>query len=154
MKNKTVIQVDSREKSNQHITDCFAGKKIDYLVSKLPFGDYWNWCNPFVVVERKHSLLEVVRTLGSSHTQFLAEIKECSKHGVHMILLIEETQGFFELSDIIYWKNPYTDKNPKAMQGITIYKILKKYCEYYDFEVQFTTKNESADKILELLKAV
>jgi len=58
------------------------------------------------------------------------------------------------LEDIIYWKNPYTNKNPRAMQGTTIYKILKQYCEYYDFEVQFTTKEDSADRILELLKAV
>ena len=151
---RQIVQIDSREKNNVHITNCFDNKTTRYLVSKLPFGDYWNWCNPFVIIERKNSLLEVARTLGTSHNEFLAEIKTATKYGVHMILLIEESDGFFDLDDINLWRNPYTKKNPKAMQGSTICKILKKYCEYYNFEVLFTTKSECADKILELLKAV
>lgn len=153
MKNKTVIQVDSREKSNQHITDRFTDKKIDYLVSKLPWGDYQNWDNPRLIVERKHSILELVNSIGKDFERFKKELKEATRYGIHIIILIEE-DGYFDLEDLKCWVNPYKKKNPRAMSGETLYKILHSHMQYYNVEVQFTTKNECADKILELLKAV
>lgn len=153
MKNKTVIQVDSREKSNQHITDYFTKKKIDYLISKLPFGDYMNWDNPRLVIERKHSILELVNSIGTDFKRFKKELKEATRYGVHIIILIEE-DGYFDFEDLKCWCNPYKKKNPRAMTGETLYKILQSHMQYYNVEVQFTTKNLSADRILELLKAV
>ena len=153
MKNKTVIQVDSREKSNQHITDYFTKKKIDYLISKLPFGDYMNWDNPRLVIESKHSILELVNSIGTDFKRFKKELKEATRYGVHIIILIEE-DGYFDFEDLKCWCNPYKKKNPRAMTGETLYKILQSHMQYYNVEVQFTTKNLSADRILELLKAV
>lgn len=153
MKNKTVIQVDSREKSNQHITDYFTKKKIDYLISKLPFGDYMNWDNPRLVIERKHSILELVNSIGTDFKRFKKELKEATRYGVHIIILIEE-DSYFDFEDLKCWCNPYKKKNPRAMTGETLYKILQSHMQYYNVEVQFTTKNLSADRILELLKAV
>ena len=153
MKLKTVIQIDSREKNNQYITDCFTDKKIDYLVSKLPFGDYMNWDNPRLIIERKNSLTELALSLGRDFYRFKKEIKEATRLGVHIVILIEEN-GYFNLEDIKCWSNPYKKKNPRAISGETLYKILSSHIQYYNVEVQFTTKNECADKILELLKAV
>jgi len=39
------------------------------------------------------------------------------------------------------------------MSGETAYKILKSYLQFYNVEIQFTTKGNCADKIIELLKA-
>ena len=153
LKNKTVIQIDSREKRNQHITDRFTDKRIDYLVSKLPWGDYQNWDNPRLIIERKNSLTELASSLGKDFRRFKAEIKEATRFGVHIIILIEE-DGYFDLEDIKCWVNPYKKKNPRAMSGETLYKILHSHMQYYNVEVHFTTKNESADRILELLQAV
>ena len=153
MKQKTVIQIDSREKSNHHITDCFSDKKLDFLVSKLPFGDYMNWDNPRLVIERKNSLLELANTLGKDHERFKNELKKATRFGVHIILLIEE-DGYFDLDDIKYWVNPYKAKNPRAISGETIYKILYSYTQYYNIEIQFTSKGDCANIILEMLKAV
>lgn len=152
MKNKTVIQIDSREKCNQHITNCFADKKIDYFVSKLPFGDYMSLDNARLICERKSGLLEVVSTIGTEHARFKKELKEATRYGIHIIILIEE-EGFFCLEDVRSWINPFSKKNPRAMSGETIYKILSAYTKYYDVEIQFTSKGDAAQKILELLKA-
>lgn len=56
MKKKTVVQIDTREKANQHITDWFASRGIKFITSKLYAGDYMNWDNPRLVIERKTAL--------------------------------------------------------------------------------------------------
>lgn len=152
MKKKPVIWIDSREKNNQHITDCFADKRIDYFVSKLPIGDYMSLDNARLIIERKNSILEIVSTIGAEHERFKKELKDATKYGIHIIILIEE-EGFFCLEDVKSWVHPYIKKNPRAMTGETIYKILSAYTQYYDVEIQFTCKGDSAQRILELLKA-
>lgn len=152
MKKKPVIWIDSREKNNQHVTDCFADKNIDFFVSKLPYGDYMSLDNARLICERKSGLLEVVSTIGTEHERFKKELKDATRYGIHIIILIEE-EGFFCLEDVRSWVNPFNKKNPRAMSGETIYKILSAYTKYYNVEVQFTCKGDAAQKILELLKA-
>ena len=138
---------------NQHITDCFTDKKIDYLISKLPFGDYQSWDNPRLIIERKHSILELVNSIGKDFERFKNELKQATRFGVHIIILIEE-DGYFDLEDLKCWVNPYKKKNPRAVSGETLYKILCSHMQYYNVEVQFTSKSQCGNKILELLKAV
>lgn len=152
MEHKIVIWADSREKASEHILEAFDDKKIEYFVSKLPWGDYMNFNNTKLVIERKNSILELANTIGKDHERFKKELRKCTHYGAHMIILIEE-DGYFSLEDIKAWVNPYKKKYPRAVTGETIYKILQSYMQYYNVEVQFTTKNESADRILELLKA-
>lgn len=152
MKKKPVIWIDSREKGNTHITDCFASKHIDYFVSKLPFGDYMSLDDARLICERKNGLLEIVSTIGTEHERFKKELKDATRYGIHIIILIEE-EGFFCLEDVRSWVNPFSKKNPRAMTGETIYKILSAYTQYYNVEIQFTCKGDSAQRILELLKA-
>ena len=150
MEDKTVIWIDSREKANDHICDAFTNHNIKYFVSKLFVGDYMSMDNTRLVIERKSSLLEIANNLGREHQRFKEELRRCTNYGIHMIILIEEGSS---LEDIKAWVNPYKKKYPRAVTGETIYKILQSYIQYYNVEVQFTTKNECADRILELLKA-
>lgn len=57
------------------------------------------------------------------------------------------------MEDIKEWVNPFQKKNPRAISGNTIYKILSRYLEYYDMEIQFCDKAGAGERILELLKA-
>ena len=151
MKKKQVIWIDSREKENKHIAEYFVDQKIDFFVSKLPYGDYMSLNNARVIIERKCSILEMVSTLGKDHERFKKELKEATKYGIHLIILIEE-EGYFCLEDVKSWANPFRNKNQRAMSGETAYKILKSYIQYYDVEIQFTNKGDAGSKILELLE--
>jgi len=152
MKEKLVIWADSREKASEHILEVLDNKKIDYFVSKLPWGDYMNFNNTKLVIERKNSICEIVITIGKDHIRFRNQLKKATRFGVHTIILIEE-DGYFDLEDIKAWENPFKNKYPRAMSGETAYKILKSYLQFYNVEIQFTTKGNCADKIIELLKA-
>ena len=90
MKNKPVVWIDSREKENSHVTEYFDSKPIDHFTSKLPYGDYMSLDNARVIVERKCGILEMVSTLGKDHERFKKELKEATKYGIHLIILIEE----------------------------------------------------------------
>lgn len=146
----TVIQVDSREKNNQHILEYFEANNIKYVDSKLYVGDYMNWDNTRLVIERKNSILELVCTIGKYHNRFKSELTNATKIGIHIILLVEEN-GYNNIEDLKKWNNPFKSKNSRAMTGETVYKILKKYTECYNIEIQFTTKYQAGAKILSLL---
>lgn len=152
MKKKTVIQIDTREKANQHITDWFASRGIKFITSKLYAGDYMNWDNPRLVIERKNSIAELAVCLGKDHQRFRTELANATNCGIHIIILLEE-EGYFCLEDVKEWVNPFQKKNPRAISGNTIYKILSRYLEYYDMEIQFCDKAGAGKRILELLKA-
>ena len=147
-----MIQIDTREKNNQHITAYFSSKDVKFLCSKLPAGDYMNWDNHRIVVERENSILELANTVGSQHERFKAELKMTTDYGLHIIILVEE-DGFFCLDDLRYWENPFQKKNSRALSGESIYKILSRYIEYYDIEIQFCSKGDAAETILSLQKA-
>ena len=70
MEDKIVIWADSREKASEHILETFDDKKIEYFVSKLPWGDYMNFNNTKLVIERKNSILELANTIGKDHQRF------------------------------------------------------------------------------------
>lgn len=152
MKNKTVIQIDTREKSTDHIKDVFISKNVKFVSSKLLAGDYMNWDNPRIVVERKNSILELANTVGAQHERFKAELKMSTDYGLKIIILVEE-DGFFCLEDLKEWVNPFQTKNPRAMSGKTLYKILSRYLEYYDVEIEFCSKLDAGQRIIELLRA-
>lgn len=150
MKNKPVVWIDSREKENSHVTEYFDSKPIDHFTSKLPYGDYMSLDNARVIIERKCGILEMVSTLGKDHERFKKELKEATRYGIHLIILIEE-EGYFCIEDIKSWCNPYRKKNPRSMSGETAYKILNTYTQYYNVEIQFTCKGDAGQRILELL---
>lgn len=49
------------------------------------------------------------------------------------------------------WINPNLKRNPRAMTGEKMHKILSKYIEWYKIEVKFTTKDLAGFDIVELL---
>ena len=151
--NKTVIQIDTREKKNDYILSALDDNDIFCLQSKLPFGDYMNIDNPRVVVERKASLRELATNLCKHHDRFKQEMKNAQFYGIHIILLIEDNDGRTSVEDIKTWVNPSAKKNPRAVSGDTIYKILLSMQKYYCFDIEFTSKAACGSRIIQLLKA-
>ena len=159
-----IIQIDSREKAKatQKIIAEFDIQGIKHPVSKLMVGDYMNYDNPRVIVDRKQNLTEVCSNVCQDHDRFRRELVLAKENGIKLIILCEHGKDIKSLEDVIFWKNPRSEKRKKidgkwqtvqtnAMKGDVLYKILTTLQEKYGCEFQFCTKEETGKRIIELL---
>lgn len=97
---KLIVDIDSREKKNQHITNIFDKSNIQYQTSTLNFADYSfhiptiseldihekiSFAN-HISIERKNSLNEIAGNITKDRERFENEFK---RHEGMMILMIE-----------------------------------------------------------------
>ena len=107
-----IIQIDSREKSKaiQKIIAEFDRQGIKHPVSKLMVGDYMNYDNPRVIVDRKQNLTELCSNVCQDHDRFRRELVLAQENGIQLIVLCEHGKGVESLEDVIFWKNPRSEK--------------------------------------------
>lgn len=159
-----IIQIDSREKAKaiQKIIEEFDRQGIKHPVSKLMVGDYMNYDNPRVIVDRKQNLTEVCSNVCQDHDRFRRELVLAKENGIQLIILCEHGKDIKSLEDVIFWKNPRSEKRKKidgkwqtvhtnAMKGDVLYKILTTLEEKYGVRFEFCTKEETGKRIIELL---
>lgn len=159
-----IIQIDSREKAKaiQKIIEEFDKQGIKHPVSKLMVGDYMNYDNPRVIVDRKQNLTEVCSNVCQDHDRFRSELVLAKENGIQLIILCEHGKDIKSLEDVIFWKNPRSEKRKKidgkwqtvhtnAMKGDVLYKILTTLEEKYGVRFEFCDKEETGRKIVEIL---
>lgn len=167
MKEKNnLIMIDTREKVKaiKKIVSEFDRQKIGHISSKLYVGDYLNFDNPRLIIDRKQNLTELCSNVCQQHKRFREEIRRATEHGIKLIFLCEHGKGVKCLEDVIKWENPrryirskslYTgrweSKETKAISGEVLYKILHTIEERYDCKFLFCNKNETGKRIIELL---
>ena len=145
-----VIQIDSREQKYDYVLKYMDDNGIKYVRSKCVVGDYVNLENPMVVIDRKQSLQEVVGNVTTQHTRFVRELELAKELGFKLIVLIEEPD-IKTLGEVPSWYNWRLKKNPKAVSGKKLYRIMTTMQEKYDVNWIFTTKAKCGKKIVELL---
>lgn len=103
-----VIQIDSREKARAitKIVEEFDRQGIKHPVSKLLVGDYMNYDNPRLIVDRKQNLSELCSNVCQDHERFKRELYRAQEHGIKIIFLVEHGKGIRRLADVIWWENP------------------------------------------------
>lgn len=159
-----IIQIDSREKAKaiQKIIAEFDRQGIKHPVSKLMVGDYMNYDNPRVIVDRKQNLTELCSNVCQDHDRFRRELVIAQENGIQLIILCEHGKDIKSLEDVIFWKNPRSEKrkkidgkwqtvNTNAMKGDVLYKILTTLQEKYGVRFEFCDKDETGRKIVEIL---
>ena len=159
-----VIQIDSREKPKaiRSIIEEFDRQGIVHPVSKLWIGDYMNYDNPRVVVDRKQSLLEVVSNVTKDHERFRNEMLRAQQNGIKIVFLVEHGEGIESLEDVLFWENPrlykvkkvngkWTEYKTKATTGETLYNILRTMTKKYGVEFRFCRNEDTGRKIVEIL---
>ena len=159
-----IIQIDSREKSKaiQKIIAEFDRQGIKHPVSKLMVGDYMNYDNPRLIVDRKQNLTELCSNVCQDHDRFRRELMLSQENGIQLIILCEHGQGVDSLEDVIFCKNPRSEKRirfdgkwqtvqTKAMKGEVLYKVLTTLQDKYGVQFLFCTKEETGQKIVEIL---
>lgn len=158
------IQIDSREKAKAitKIINEFELRHIDYYISKLWVGDYMSLDNPRLIIDRKQNLTELCSNVCQQHERFKKELARAQEAHIQLIILVEHGKGIAKLEDVIWWKNPRSEKRvqingkwttieTKAMKGEVLYKILSTLKRKYGVRFEFCNKNDTGRKIIELL---
>ena len=145
-----VIQVDTREQKYDHIIKHFDSQGIKWVRSKCVVGDYVNLENPMVVIDRKKDLQEVAGNLCQQHERFVRELELARELGFKLIILVEEP-SITNLPNVCSWYNFRRRTNPRAINGRTLYKIMKTMEEKYGIKWEFCKKEKCGERIVELL---
>lgn len=161
-----IIQIDSREKARAitKIIETFDRAGVRHPISKPMVGDYMNYDNPRRIVDRKQNLSEICSNVCQDHERFRRELLLAQENDIQLIFLIEHGKEVRRLEDVIWWENPrrwkrvrdektgrWKDVETKAMQGSTLYKILKTLERKYGCRFEFCEKKDTGKKIIELL---
>lgn len=161
-----IIQIDSREKARAitKIVAEFDRQGITHPVSKLMVGDYMNYDNPRLIIDRKQNLSELCSNVCQDHERFRRELMLAQKNEIQLVFLVEHGNGIRQLTDVIWWENPRRwkrRKNPdtgrweevetKAMTGETLYKILCTQERKYGCRFLFCDKEQTGAEIIRIL---
>lgn len=113
-----IIQIDSREKERaiKKIVAEFDNQGIQHPVSKLMVGDYMNYDNPRLIIDRKQDLNEVCGNLTQQHKRFRNEVLKCNELGIRLIVLIEHGGNINSMDSVRQWKNPRQYKYERSIR--------------------------------------
>ena len=144
-----MIIVDSREKKWDHIREYFDKHGIKYASHKLETADYLNTDWPVVVVDRKANLQELCGNLSKGDgniIRFTAECRRAKEENRKLVVLIEGT-SISSVRDLGSWQSKYSKHNGRWLSDKMFNLTLS-----YGVEWQFCKKNETAKRILEILR--
>ena len=90
-----IIQIDSREKARaiKNIVEEFDRQGVKHPVSKLMVGDYMNYDNPRLIIDRKQNLTELCSNVCQDHDRFRRELIKAQENDIKIIFLVEHGQG-------------------------------------------------------------
>jgi|SRR5699024_2878266 len=142
-----VIQIDTREQKNYHITDYLDKKKVSYKSMKLDHGDYGAYIPKNeelgilrdthipVYIERKNSIDELASSI-KKRTRFENELIRSQKS--NFLILVEDGEGYEKLINSDYKSN----YNARALLG-----SLKTFEARYGFSSVFVSKTTAPNYI-------
>lgn len=121
--------------------------------SKLAFGDYA--LPPKVAIDTKMNMAEIANNIGGSkkeHERFRRELILAKECGSKLYILVENTDGIKQLSDVQYWENPRLKKEPRAITGLRLCKAMDTMQNKYGVRFMFCHPSQSARIITQLLE--
>lgn len=162
------IQVDTREhaKEWERIKDQFDALGVQYFRSKMYVGDYQSLDNPRLVIDRKKDLQEIVGNVCQQHERFKAELLRAKEQGIKLVILCEHGADIKRLEDVYFWQNPRKYQirwktvngkrvkdviSARAVDGNQLYKSLCTIRDRYNVDFVFCRKEETGQKIIEIL---
>lgn len=147
-----IIFEDTRNKPEKNVHIRWQLERLGYEVkrTKLYCGDYTLPTNQKICIDTKQDLQEVCGNLTQQHERFQAECLRAQEAGIKLIILVQES-NIKQLSDVPGWYNWRLKKNPRALNGLKLFKIMHTMSQKYGVEWQFTTKDMCGKRIIELL---
>ena len=143
-----LIIVDTREKGHKSILKYFDEHNIDYITSKLNYGDYMIYKDNSVVIDRKDSLLELAGNLchTSEHERIKREIARAKEDGCNDFIFLIAESKIKSVEDIKNWSSPHT-----KVKGETLLKIMQTMKQRYGVRFIICPRREMGKKIISLL---
>ena len=162
------VQVDTREhaKEWERIKGQFDDLGVQYFRSKMYVGDYQSLDNPRLVIDRKKDLQEICGNVCQQHERFKAELLRAKEQGIKLVILCEHGADIKSLEDVYFWQNPRKYQirwktvngkrvkdvvSAKAVDGNQLYKSLCTIRDRYNVDFVFCRKEETGQKIIEIL---
>lgn len=155
MKNRLML-VDSREKAKaiESILKHFEENGIEYVSTKLLFGDYADYNRPGIVIDRKQNIAELAKNCTADHERFRRELERVKKAGATLVLLVEQNRykdrtnwiRVKEIADLLLWSSPHT-----KVRGERVFRILSSWMYRYPLRVEFCDKRSTGRRILEII---
>ena len=147
-----VIQEDTRQQAGKHDIKhaYFSENGVDLVRCKLPFGDYAPV--PPVSIDTKNSMDEIAANIcGKEHTRFINECKAAKSAGCQLIILVENTVGISDISQVHTWVNPRIIYSDKCVQGDRLQKAMETISARYGVKFLFCEPADAGRQIKELL---
>ncbi len=151
-----MLLVDSREKPKaiNTILKEFEKRGRKYSISKLFIGDYMEYSNPLLIVDRKQNIAELAKNCTADHARFRAELERARDVGAELIILVEQNRykdrerwiRVETIEDIMLWSSPHT-----TIRGEKVYRVLRAWMAKYPIRVEFCDKRNTGARILEIL---
>ena len=151
-----MLLVDSREKPKaiKTILKEFEREGIPYSVTKLFIGDYQDYGNPFLLIDRKQSIQELAANCTRDHERFKRELERAKAVGARLVILVEQNRykdrdkwiHVETIEDLMLWESPHT-----TIRGEKVYRVLRAWMAKYPIRVEFCDKRNTGARILEIL---
>ena len=143
-----IIIVDTREKGHKSILKYFEKNNIDYITSKLNYGDYMLYKDNTVVIDRKDGLLELSGNLchTSEHERIKREIARAREDGCKDFIFLIAESKIKSVEDIKNWSSPHT-----KVKGETLLKIMQTMKQRYGVRFVIVPKKDMGKKIIDIL---
>lgn len=147
-----IIQEDTRQKAGKHDVkhDYFAEHGVELVRCKLPFGDYA--LVPSISIDTKENMDEIAMNIcGSEHKRFINECKAAKAAGCSLVILVENTLGITDISQVHKWINPRVVYSSKCVQGPRLQKAMETISERYGVRFLFCRPEDAGRIITEIL---
>lgn len=151
-----IIECDTRQQKQKHITSYFDKQEIKYIRNKLYAGDYKIIDSTKVIIDTKKDLMEVCNNLArtSEHNRIKSEIEKAREIGCERFVFLITEDYIYKLEDVHKWRIPinWKTKQPRTqVKPETLQKIMLTMQEKYNIEFVFCRKNEMGEKIVNIL---
>ena len=152
-----MLIVDTREKPKaiRNILEYFRVNGIDYRMQKLDYGDYMDTDQPQLVIDRKQTIAELAKNLGTKDRErFKRELERVQDAGARLVILVEQNRykdrdewiHINNISDLMLWSSPYT-----MVTGERLFRILASWVVKYPLSIEFCDKRSTGRRIAEIL---
>lgn len=151
-----MLLVDSREKPKaiKTILKEFEREGVEYSVTKLFIGDYMEYSNPFLIVDRKQTIDELAKNCTTDHARFRKELDRAKSVGAELVILVEENRykdsdkwiHVETIEDLMLWSSRHT-----TIRGEKVYRVLRGWIAKYPIRVEFCDTRQTGKRILDIL---
>ena len=151
----TIIE-DTRQQRDKHgnKAEYFAAQGYTVVRSKLIVGDYARLDNQTFSIDTKRNVIELAGNIcGKQHERFRAECERARELGIQLIVLVEEMPP---KGDLALWQSPKNRAGEPLshVKGETLKKAMATMTERYGVRFEFTTRQNSPKRIIEILKNI